>query len=209
MTTIAIYIEGGGDTANTKAQLRLGLDALLTPQKNAARKKRLGWKLVLCGGRDVTFKAFQHATKVAKSEIVVLLVDAEEAVKTANATGRVAHLAKRDQWDMTGVTAEHVHLMIQCMEAWIVADPAALEAYYGKEFNPKVLPKRTALDDEPKKDIYAALEAATKATQKGCYGKIKHASDLLSRLNTTTVAQRCASFQQFTQWLDATIEGAS
>ena len=42
MTEIAIYLEGGGDTAQQKAELRTGMDALLEPQKRAARVKGLG-----------------------------------------------------------------------------------------------------------------------------------------------------------------------
>jgi hypothetical protein len=64
------------------------------------------------------------------------------------------------------------------------------------------------LDDEPKVTVYAALGAATKATQKGSYGKLKHASELLKRLRPAIVATRCSSFQHFTTWLDAAITGA-
>ena len=37
MTEIAIYVEGGGDTAQQKAELRNGFDELLNSQKQAAR----------------------------------------------------------------------------------------------------------------------------------------------------------------------------
>jgi hypothetical protein len=208
VTSIAIYIEGGGDSAHGKAQLRQGFDALLAPQKTAARVRSMGWKLVLCGGRNATFDAFQHATKLAVSETVVLLVDAEEPVAISTPRGRVAHLARRDGWDFQDVTVEQVHLMTQIMESWIVADAATLAAFYGKDFHPAALPKRKVLDDEPKASVYAALEAATKDTQKGSYGKIKHASELLKRLQPPIVATRCPSFQHVTQWLDAVIANA-
>ena len=208
MTGIAIYIEGGGDSTSGKAQLRQGFDALLARQKNAARARKLHWKLVLCGGRNATFDAFQHATKTAVSEIVVLLVDAEDAVATSTPTGRATHLATRDGWNLEGVTAERIHLMTQCMEAWIVADAETLATFYGKDFRPGALPKRNVLDDEPKASLYTALEAATKHTQKGSYGKIKHASELLKRVRPTLVATRCTSFQDFAKGLDAAIAGA-
>jgi hypothetical protein len=209
VTGIAIYIEGGGDSTSGKAQLRLGFDALLEPQKTAARARKMHWKLVLCGGRNATFDAFQHATETSMSEeIVVLLVDAEGPVATPTPTGRAAHLATRDGWKLDGVVAEHVHLMTQCMEAWIVADADTLAAFYGRDFHRGALPKRNVLDDEPKASLYAALDAATKATQKGSYGKIKHAGELLKRLKPALVATRCTSFQDFTRWLDAAITGA-
>jgi hypothetical protein len=94
------------------------------------------------------------------------------------------------------------------MEAWIVADADTLAAFYGKDFHRAALPKRTVLDDEPKASLYAALEAATKATQKASYGKIRHASELLKRIKPAIVATRCPSFQDLTRWLDAAISGA-
>jgi hypothetical protein len=91
------------------------------------------------------------------------------------------------------------------MEAWIVADPDILEEFYGKDFRKKALPKRPRLDEEPKADLYAALDAATRDTKKGCYGKSKHASELLKRLRPTVVAARCESFLRLTQWFDGTL----
>ena len=72
----------------------------------------------------------------------MLLVDAEGPV----ATGTCEHLRARDGWDMTGVDAQSVHLMVQTMEAWIVADADALGSYYGNGFNAGALPRaRTRL----------------------------------------------------------------
>jgi hypothetical protein len=208
VTGVAIYVEGGGDSRDSRAQLRQGFDALLEPQKTAARARRLHWKIVLCGGRNATFDAFQRATVTAGSEVVALLVDAEGPVANATPAGRVAHLTERDGWDLEAASAERVHLMTQCMEAWIVADVETLAAFYGQHFR-SVLPRRNVLDDEPKASVYAALDAATRDTQKGSYGKIKHASELLNRLRPATVAARCTSFRRFTTWLDAAISGAS
>jgi len=204
---IAIYVEGGGDGANGRAQLRLGFDTLLAPQKDAARARRLHWKLVPCGGRNAAFNAFRATIDQGAPAIAALLVDAEETVADASPDGRVAHLHKRDGWDFKGVNKERVHLMTQCMEAWIVADIAILGTFYGQGFLEGGLPKRMVLDDEPKAGLYAALEAATKSTRKGSYGKIKHASELLKLIRPATVAARCISFRGFTQWLDSAIAG--
>ena len=59
MTEVAIYIEGGGDGPAGKQALRLGFDALLGSHKQAARYRRIGWRLTLCGGRDAAFAAFR------------------------------------------------------------------------------------------------------------------------------------------------------
>jgi hypothetical protein len=205
MTSIAIYVEGGGDSEAGKAALRQGFDDLLATQKNAARERRMRWKTVLCGGRNPTFDAFLNATNKRTADFVVLVVDAEDPVTTPTPEGRVAHLANRDGWKFEGIEAARVHLMTQCMEAWVVADPDKLAEYYGQGFHAKALPKRALLDAEPKASLYKALESATKGTQKGSYGKIKHASELLKRIRPSVLAARCSSFRQLTQWLDVAI----
>ena len=62
MTSIALYVEGGGDSEAQKSRLRDGFDELLLPQKSAARARKIRWKTVLCGGRNATFDAFANAT---------------------------------------------------------------------------------------------------------------------------------------------------
>jgi hypothetical protein len=42
MTSIALYVEGGGDSGAGRAALRQGFDELLAPQKNAARARCSG-----------------------------------------------------------------------------------------------------------------------------------------------------------------------
>lgn len=214
MTEIAIYVEGGGDTTDQKAELRRGLDGLLEELKSKARAKRLGWKLACAGGRQAAYEAFINALRTNQGAINVLLVDSESPItaETGNADQdarvRVAHLTERDGWDFAAARAERVHLMVQCMEAWIVADADALAAYYGQGFARNLLPARQNLEEEPKKDVYDKVARATRNTQKGEYAKIRHASHLLQRIDTAKVAQRCPRFATFTRWLTEEIEGA-
>jgi hypothetical protein len=81
--------------------------------------------------------------------------------------------------------------MIQVMETWLVADPANLREFYGQGFKENSLPKTLDLEHVPKTEIFARLDEATANTRKGRYHKIRHASDLLTRLDAGTVAHRC------------------
>ena len=96
--------------------------------RKAARNKALSWKLVCCGSRDETFKRFRDAVNSSPGAVNVLLVDAEEPVSQSPRR----HLQDRDRWDLSSIGEDTVHLMVQTMEAWIVADSEALKDYYGQ-----------------------------------------------------------------------------
>jgi len=183
MSSIAIYMEGGGGKANSKAMVRTGMDAFLAEIKSAYRAKEWRWKMVACGGRDEAYKGFRNGD----ADILVLLVDSEDPVSLTPTD----HLKARDGWNLNGVNDDHVHLMVQSMEAWIVADPDALAAYYGQHFQANALPLRQNLEEGSKVDIARALDRATQKTQKGKYHKIQHARHLLQRINSTIVCKRC------------------
>jgi hypothetical protein len=142
---------------------------------------------VCCGGRQEAFGAFAHALRSSASTVVALLVDAEGPV----AAPPSAHLQVQDGWDLGDVSDDVVHLMTQTMEARIVADAVALAAYYGQRFNANSLPKALNLETVPKSRVASALQQATRSTQRGAYLKIRHASDLLQRIDRQKVRQRC------------------
>ena len=209
MKGIKVFVEGGGDSVHQRRELRVGFDELLAAQKMAAQGKKRSWDTTFRGGRDQTFDAFHRALEHADDEtLLILLVDSEDGIDAetknaadANAQTRVQHLTQRDQWDLTGTDPKQVHLMVQCMETWIVADAEALADYYGKGFHAKSLPKRQNLEEEPKPDVLDKLKKATNKTQKGEYAKIKHASKLLACIDPAKVRQRCSRFATFTAWL--------
>lgn len=204
MRGIEIYMEGGGDRRDGKAALRQGMDALLKPLKTTARSKALHWKLVPCGSRKAAFRAFRNAVNAGDDAFVMLLVDSEAPVST----GPRQHLASRDEWDLGFADEDAVHLMAQVMETWIIADTDALDDYYGQGFRCNVLPHRENLEDVSKRDVEQALNRATEQTTKGRYHKIKHASDLLRRIDVSKVRRRCRHCDRLFHTVTEQIEAA-
>ena len=162
------------------------------------------WKLVCCGPRDEAFRSFRNAARNGEAAIVLLLVDAEGPV----ATGPCEHLQAGDKWDMTGVDAQSVHLMVQTMETWIVADVDALSRYYGQGFNAGALARAVDPESVAKQDLERSLRRATERTGKGRYRKIAHASDLLQRIDAETVRARCRHCQRLFAELGGMIDAA-
>ena len=136
--------------------------------------------------------------------ILVLLVDAEGPAESEPR----AYLQARDKWNMTGVAAQSVHLMVQTMEAWIVADADALSRYYGPGFNAGALPRAPNLESVAKREVERSLRRATERTGKGRYRKIAHASDLLQRIDAETVKARCRHCQRLFDELGGMIDAA-
>ncbi len=199
-------MEGGGekrDSRHARHVLREGMNEFLHEIREAARTKAVRWKLVPSGSRDAAFAAFQQACSQYDNTVVVLLVDSESPVHTSPRN----HLVTREtKWDLAGISEEVVHLMIQSMETWIVADPDNLSQYYDQHFQRNALPSPHNLEGRSKVDISNSLKRATQRTSKGAYHKIRHASDLLKRIDPQLVRERCSSCNRLFNFLLQIIE---
>ena len=164
------------------------MDSFLQPLKEAARGKALRWKLVCCRPPKEAFQGFRNAEKNGNDVVNVLFVDAEAPVSQS---ARDHLRSGDDKWDLDFASEEAVHLMVQAMEAWIVADPETLASYYGKGFRGQGLRGRGNLERVSKVDLIRRLSQATERTQKGPYHKIRHASDLLARIDANKAMKRC------------------
>lgn len=80
--------------------------------------------------------------------------------------------------------------MVQCMEAWFLADKATLEQYYGDGFQESALPRNPGIEEVARRDIVDGLNRATSATSKGPYHKTRHGFEILERLDPHAVKQR-------------------
>jgi hypothetical protein len=182
---IRVYLEGGGK-AGTKGEIRRGFRGFLKEIYALARKKKNTEQplVIACGSRESTFKAFSIAMRSDPQSFNVLLVDSDAPV---NGTPR-KHLQKQNRsWNLKGIADDQCHLMVQMMEAWIVADIEALEGYYGQGFKRNSIPKSSDVERIDKVHLMRALKLATSKTKKGKYSKTEHAPDLLERLDASRV----------------------
>jgi hypothetical protein len=196
--TVTIYVEGGGDSDYTRARCREGFARYC--EKIVPFNRRP--KIVACGGRQQAFDRFKTAISVIKgNDQCALLVDSENPVRPDDNAANYLHV--RDKWDFPSLQNHHVFLMVQAMEAWLLADRNALAAYYGIGFRPNALPgDERHIEAIPKNDMEPSLVQATQGTKtKGRYHKTRHAFDLLAEIDPSKVEAGSPHAQAFHRFL--------
>lgn len=166
---VTIFVEGGGDSQATMSICRRGFVDFfrkLLPGRNEVT-------IVPCGGRGQAYKDYCRALKSRDDdEAVVLLVDSEEAI--APDTDPWDHLSARvgDGWEKPSDACD-VHLMVQCVESWFLADHEALKKHYKKGLAIQKLAPPVNEDVEliSKDKVMAGLKAALKGTEYENYKK--------------------------------------
>lgn len=200
MSNIVVYVEGGGDTRSNQAPLKRSLkefilNALPEAKRPAARRSVT---VEAVGGGEKTFHMFEWAVRKKPSQLSVLLVDAENEVTT----NRCDHLRSRGHWPIPGAEEDQCHLMVVAMETWLVADPEALQQFYGTKFNAKHLPGHPDLEVLEKQHVNRALAAATAGCKRDQYTKA-HGMLLLGRVDPAKVERRAPHCRLFLDTLRA------
>jgi hypothetical protein len=191
---ITLYVEGGGSGSHSgslQAALRQGFSDFFG--KTALGKHRRP-RVVACGGREQAFDRFK--TALAQGENALLLVDSEDPVAQAAIPGADmaawlpwAHLKQQAGWSKPDHAHEHdAHLMVQCMESWLLCDVHALQDFYGKAFKDAEL--KPASEMLAKRELFGCLEKATENTQKGRYNRGSHSFRLLALIDPAKVQQQ-------------------
>jgi len=182
---VKIYVEGGGnDNSRLCAELRRGFHSLFI---KAGFDGKLP-SVIASGGRAEAFHDFAIAIKkVKKDEVILLLVDSEDAITTST---KWEHVKNRtgDNWDKPiGANEDNLFFMVECMESWFLADKDGLKNFYENAFHENNLPKTANLESIKKTTIMTALEKATRDTTKGIYGKGAHSFKILAVLDAKKV----------------------
>jgi hypothetical protein len=196
MVRIWLYVEGGGnDNARLKRACREGFHKFLTRAGFVGRMP----KIVACGSRNDAFESFQTACNEGRAAI--LLVDAEDALRSESPT---KHLLARDNWKFSPqIDDEQVHLMVQCMENWFLADTSALAQFYGQGFQSNALPKALEIESVTKQATFDALEQAARNTKtKGRYHKGRHSYEILQRIDPNKVRKAAPYVERLFVYLD-------
>ena len=179
VSDIRIFVEGD------KALLN-GFRAFLKPVIDAARQRRIKFRVTPGGSKDETIKDFLDAVQDEPEVFNVLLIDSDRPDN-----GRLmASLKSSRIWDNqigAAVRDDQIHFMVQVMESWFLADKDALARYYGQSFQANHLPQNPNVEQVLANDVIRRLEDATRRTQKETYHKTLHAPDLLAQIDSDKV----------------------
>ena len=199
MVAVTIYVEGGGPGKAGKSKCRKGFRKFL---------ERAGFVgsmpgILACGSRDNALKDFCVALKnVDSGELPLLLVDSEAPVLQKRTAWQ--HLQSRDGWQRpVGAQDEQVHLMVQCMESWFLADVSKLESFFGSGFRSTSLSKRDDIEKIPKDDVLSQLNSASRSSKRGSYRKGRHSFELLELIDPDKVIQHSRFAERLVDTLKA------
>jgi hypothetical protein len=184
---IKVYVEGGprGVDADGVRSIRKAFKQHF--ERLDPRLKTLD--VVARGSTDQTIKSYSDGVRQDSSEYSVALLVDSDAVVTAN-TPAMHIQAKLDAAHVAPADRENIFLMVQCMEAWLVTDPTALEKCFGAKARDIKLPPNPNIEAVPIKDILAALDSAARSTPTRHYHKIRDGARILAELNPELVAKR-------------------
>jgi Domain of unknown function (DUF4276) len=204
---VKIFVEGGGATRSQQTGCRRGFRAFV---ENAGHTSSGGYKVIACGSREQALADFQ--TCMERREDALLLVDSEGPIISSHQKGNPAswkpwqHLRSRDGSDWkrpTNARDIDCHLMVECMENWLLADPDNVREFFGQGFIASRLPSASReVESISKNDALRHLTSASEQSRtKGCYNKAKHSFELLATTNAQVVIDRSPWARRFVQML--------
>ena len=155
------------------------------------------WRRVsLCNQEDISIehvlKPPGHASprhEHANAQVLIVL------------KGKLVITTDDDEQELCENDEKHMHLIVQAMEAWLMADRDKLKSFYGRGFDEGKLPDDD-VEDIPKKRLLIALRAATRDSDKGRYHKTRHGFQILGTLDTSRVSAAAPHCERLFQVLE-------
>ena len=151
---IKIFVEGGSFGKDV-VFFRQGFSKFIS-NLVVTSHERLEPKIIPCGSRSDTYKAFRRAMRDEPDIYPILLLDSEKPV--GEKINVWEHLNMNDHWKLKVSDNEYCHLMVQIMESWFIADINALEKYYGKDFHTNAIRTNPNVEEISKKRYQCLIE---------------------------------------------------
>lgn len=192
--SVCVFVEGGGDQRRTRIACRKAFGAFFGKMLGHGPRPRVE----ACGSRNEAYRDFCRSVQHDPDNLAILLVDAEGPVAAGKT--RCEHLRDQDGWTNRMPEAQ-VHLMVQCMESWFLADRATLQGFYGQGFRPNALPGNPEVEEIPKRAVMDGLARTTRDTVKGEYHKTRHGFPILENLDPAKVSDGSPNARTFFDFL--------
>ncbi len=189
MRSVRIYIEGGATGKAADGEFRRGWKKFLTELHSAARLNGFrSLEIVRGKGRGNAYERFSKYHLQHPHDLCLLLVDSEGPVPASASVWDIVANRDGDRWQKPNWAEEHhLYLIVQFVETWLVADPAALQEVFGRGFIDSKLPG-THLEDRSKSEIENSLKVASRGSKKGEY-RHGHSHEVIAHVAPEKVKQ--------------------
>ena len=178
---IDIYFEG-------HETLRSGFRELLEKVFSPIQSRRV--RLHAGGGKEETVRNFLVALRANAAVFNILLIDSDAPAADADYNSLWQALQEQTYWqprrNAQRPRREQAHWMVQAMEAWFLADRAALRQHFGRRLKESQLPGASVEEITNPKRV---LQAATRLRRRPAaeYHETRDAPMLLTLLDVETV----------------------
>ena len=215
MVRCRLYIEGGGRADSDPPETNRG--AMVD---NNAEAFRRGWQMffnkagvngqmleiAVGGGQQEAFGLFnaqlnRYSGQQATEPKPLLLVDSEEPVAAGHTVWE--HLQARHQHRFqrpANADDQSAFMMVQATETWFVADPPALQRFFGSSLDTNVFLNLPPLETIPKADALDKLRQATLRCSHH-YSKRRRSYGILAEIDPEQVAAACPHANQLITYL--------
>lgn len=182
MVAVKLFVEGGGGSHALRSACREGFSAFLRRAGFSGKMPRI----IACGSRRSAYD--DYCTALANGQPSLLLIDSEAPVAPAHQ--QHAHPGNWQPWlhlapwsRPSGAADTDCHLMVQCMEAWLLADRQTLQSFFNPGFRSSALPNRSRPVSASRRNRQRTLFRSLKDATAGCktrYDKGEHSFKMLA-----------------------------